>query len=84
MVIGNFKKDRESHSVMVDKWYFEIEIRSCSRGKFGIIKPWFFFACVKWLDFGQPGIFGGREPKKKGGWWDWEFPVGIEKIRFIR
>lgn len=39
--------------------------------------PWVFVAIVRFVEFGEPWMLGGKKEMKKGGWWYWTCPRGI-------
>jgi len=67
----------------LNKWYYGIEIIKCNPQIAGILKPYIFIWCIKWLDFGEPYMLNGRKEKRKGFTKRFEFPYGI-RIEFFK
>ena len=79
MKIGNIPKDHTA--IQLNKWIIGVEILKYAPYKYynGFsLRPYFFFVCVKTIDYGTEfQEMNGIPAKRIGGWWSFEFPFGI-------
>lgn len=79
MILGKFPPHNGERAPL-NEWYIGLDVRkhpSYMSGRGLFLRPWVQILFVKFLDYGEPGVFNGREPKKVGGWWTWTCPYGI-------
>lgn len=70
-------KPNEGERTKLDKWYIGIEFLKCPPSQYGIFRPTIYVWCIKWKDFGEPGVFNGAEEEVIGGLKRFYFPYGI-------